>query len=268
MKIDTGTPDTFTPTLQVTDGSGFAKHGITHLSASSLNLWTNAPDVWVAGYLLKKRTAFGAAPKRGIVVEDAVAAMLAGTARDKAIAAAVAKFNKSFPGEDLATSKERDMIEPMTDLAFAELEQYGKPDFTEDGQHKIVLNCKFDGWSIPLWGFLDFVWPEQGLVIDLKTTGRMPSVMSAEHQLQRAIYAKAKGNSAVKFLYVTPKKAELKEDGDVAACLNRAKAHIARLDTFLRHCPDAEAAREIVPVSPGSFYWRGSEDLLHEIYGF
>ena len=26
---------------------GFTKHKIDHLSASSINLWTNAPDVWV-----------------------------------------------------------------------------------------------------------------------------------------------------------------------------------------------------------------------------
>jgi hypothetical protein len=58
--------------------NGFEKHGIKHLSASSINLWTNAPDVWVASYLFKKRTPMGAAAMRGICTEDAVANTLTG----------------------------------------------------------------------------------------------------------------------------------------------------------------------------------------------
>jgi len=90
--------------------------------------------------------------------------------------------------------------------------------------------------------------------------------MSSDHQLQRAIYAKAKGNMAVKFLYVSAKKAAWLEDGDVAETLARAKAQIARLEAFLRH-HDAEQARACVPVCPHSFFWKGAEDLRRKIYG-
>ena len=38
--------------------NGFEKHNIDHLSASSINLWANAPDVWVMQYLHGKRTPF------------------------------------------------------------------------------------------------------------------------------------------------------------------------------------------------------------------
>jgi hypothetical protein len=34
---------------QISDG--FIKHNIDHLSASSINLYANAPDVWVVSYL-------------------------------------------------------------------------------------------------------------------------------------------------------------------------------------------------------------------------
>jgi hypothetical protein len=34
---------------QISDG--FTKHNIDHLSASSINLYANAPDVWVVSYL-------------------------------------------------------------------------------------------------------------------------------------------------------------------------------------------------------------------------
>ena len=103
-------------------------------------------------------------------------------------------------------------------------------------------------------------------MIDLKTTGRIPSTMSAEHQLQRAIYAKAKGNMAVKFLYVSEKKTSMLEDGDPTELLAQAKVQISRMEAFLRHC-DKDTARAIVPVQPSSFYWQGAEDLRKEFYG-
>ena len=115
-------------------------------------------------------------------------------------------------------------------------------------------------------GFLDLVFPEAGLVIDLKTTGRCPSVMSAEHQLQRAIYQKAKGNQAVKFLYVTPKKTNLLEDGDPNELLGRAKKQITRMERFLKSGTRHDIAG-VIPVNPNTFYWNGAEHVREELYG-
>lgn len=248
------------------DGSGFARHGITHLSASSINLWKNAPDIWVAKYLHGMKSNFGPAPRRGQCIEDAVVATLSGDNFDNALKTALEKFDATFPkgGDDVV--KERDLIAPMAEQAISELRQYGTPEFEGDGQNKISIEARFDGWSIPVIGYLDLEYPSLGLVIDLKTTTRIPSAMTADHQLQRAIYACAKGNSAVKFLYVSAKKAALLEDGDVAANLAMAKVQIARLERFLAHC-DANTALEIVPHNPNNFYWRGDETARHEIFG-
>jgi len=113
--------------------NGFEKHGIKHLSASSINLWINAPDVWVASYLFGKRTPMGAAAMRGICTEDAVVASLTGEAdRDTALKAALEKFDKTFIVADEKITKERAMIEPCMDLALEALADYGKPEFTED----------------------------------------------------------------------------------------------------------------------------------------
>ncbi len=246
---------------------GFQKHGIDHLSASSINLWTNAPDVWVMQYLHGLRTPMGPAPWRGICVEDAVAHTLMGGSEAEAIQMAHDKFDKRFMLGDEATTKERNMIQPMIQQSVEELMEFGKPEFPEESkQEKISITAKGDGWSIPVIGFLDIVYPQHGLVIDLKTTGRVPSKMSAEHQLQRAIYQKAKGNMGVKFLYVSGKKSALLEDGDVNETLARAKKQIGRMEAFLRHC-DKETAKAIVPTNPASFYWRGSEQLYEEFYG-
>jgi hypothetical protein len=251
--------------------NGFEKHGLTHLSASSINLYANAPDVWVVSYLFGRKTPMGPAPWRGICVEDAVVQILMGDSETAAIDQALEKFDKRFPIGDDKTSAERRRIQPMTQLAIEELVEFGKPEFPEDEEHpqeQISITAKGKGWSIPVIGYLDLVYPQHGVVIDLKTTGRIPSTMSAEHQLQRAIYAKAKGkgNMSVRFLYVSEKKTSMLEDGDPTELLAQAKVQISRMEAFLRHC-DKETARAIVPVQPSSFYWQGAEDLRKEFYG-
>ena len=247
--------------------NGFDKHGIKHLSASSINLWTNAPDVWVAQYLFGKRGPMSAAAMRGICTEDAVVAVLQGKNADGALDAALEKFDQTFPIGDEKTTKERAMIQPCMELAVQELEQYGEPEFPEEGQEKISITAKTDDYEIPVIGYLDLVFPKHGVVIDLKTTGRCPSVMSAEHQLQRAIYQKAKGNQIVKFLYVTPKKTNLLEDGDPSEILRKTKTQITRMERFLRSGTRHDIAG-VIPVNPSTFYWNGAEGIREELYGF
>ena len=247
--------------------NGFEKHGIKHLSASSINLWTNAPDVWVAQYLFGRRGPMSAAAMRGICTEDAVVAVLQGKNADGALDQALEKFDQSFPIGDEKTTKERAMIQPCMELAVQELEQYGEPEFPEEGQEKISITAKTDDYEIPVIGYLDLVFPQHGVVIDLKTTGRCPSVMSAEHQLQRAIYQKAKGNQIVKFLYVTPKKTNLLEDGDPSEILRKTKTQITRMERFLRS-GNARDVASVIPVNPNTFYWNGAEDIREELYGF
>ena len=85
--------------------NGFEKHGIDHLSASSINLWANAPDVWVMQYLFGKRTGMGPAAWRGICSEDAVVDTLLGEDQEAAIAKALAKFDKRYLIGDEKTTK-------------------------------------------------------------------------------------------------------------------------------------------------------------------
>ena len=192
---------------------------------------------------------------RGICAEDVVSDTLTGTSFDDSLKAAHKKFDKQFPiALSPKITKERDMIEAVATICIDELKPFGEPEFPEDGgQHKVEIFCKHkDNWAIPIVGYLDFVFPRHGLVVDLKSTGRIPSVMSPEHQLQRAIYAKARGNSAVKFLYVSSKKASWLEDGDVVETLAKAKKQIIRMERFLTHVEDAATAAAIVPTNPHS----------------
>lgn len=246
---------------------GFARHNIDHLSASSINLWTNCPDLWVVQYLFGRKTPMGAAAWRGICVEDAVVETLMGGKETEAIDKAIAKFDQRFVIGDEKTTKERDVIKPMVQIALEELIEFGTPEFPEEGgQNKISITAKGDTWSIPVIGYVDLYYPQHGLVVDIKSTNRVPSTMSPEHVRQRSIYAKAMGNCAVKFVYISSKKAAWLEDGDVAETLADTKRQIARLERFLRHC-DRETARAITPSNKSSFYWQGAEDLYNEFYG-
>tara|TARA_R110001583_G_scaffold170535_3_gene323966 strand:+ start:94 stop:849 length:756 start_codon:yes stop_codon:yes gene_type:complete len=249
--------------------NGFEKHGIKHLSNSSISLWESNPAQWVMSYLLKEKRPSSAAMWRGIAVEDGVVVCLDGGTLTDAVAAALARFDKEITFADEKSEKERAGIAPMIELAVAELEQYGKPQFSIDGsQQRVSITCAGDGWKIPIIGFLDLVYPDHGLVVDLKTTMRMPSTMMQSHKRQRCIYQRCLGgNQQVKFLYVTPKKSGWLEDGDVDAELATVKAHCNRLERFLRVSDDPQYLASIVPIDPTHFYWSDCIDQRKDIFG-
>ena len=246
---------------------GFQAHGIKHSSISQINKWIGSPSVWVSEYLFKFRSPASPAMWRGIFTEQAVADTITGKMKiDEAIKNALKDFDGKTLFDDGSSAKERANIDPMTRLAVEALEPYGKPDFPEDGQHRVSMDAKGDGWKLEFMGFIDFKYPQHGLIVDLKTTLKMPSVMSIGHQRQRAFYQKSNGNTDVKFLYVTPKKCEFKDDGDVNELMAEIKTHLTRQEAFLR-LGDKELLRSIVPVDPDSFYWRGNEKVRKELFG-
>jgi len=246
---------------------GFKQHNINHSSISNLNKWIGSPSAWVAHYLYGRKGQPSPAMWRGIFTEQAVADILSGIDRSEALEKALADFDDKIDFDDGRAEKERAAIEPMTDLAVDELKQYGKPEFNEDGdQHKVSMKAKGEGWDVEFIGFLDFKFPDHGLIVDLKTTFRMPSIMPIGHQRQRAFYQKSNGNYEVKFLYTTPKKCEMKEDGDVNELMADIKAHLTRQEKFLR-LGDKDLLASIVPVEPDSFYWNGDTETRKELFG-
>lgn len=249
--------------------SGFEKHGVTHSSVSQINSWESNPALWVAEKLLGKKRGASAAMWRGIYVEEAAASVLLEEATiAEAVKRALEKFDDTIMLADEKTEKERAGIEPMIELAVGELKHLGKPEFSHDGsQQKVSVTCNGDGWKLPIIGFLDFVYPEKGLVVDLKTTMRLPSSMSVGHRRQRCFYQRAMGNQAVKFLYVTPKKSGWLDDGDVDEELEVIKAHLNRMERFLSVSDDPEYLASIIPVDPSHFFWGDCIDMRKEVFG-
>lgn len=251
--------------------NAFTQHGLTHLSPSSINLYVGDPSKWVAEKILGHRGPPGAAMARGSAIETGVVAVLMGDSIEDGTAKALAEFDKQaqFSGITGDVFKEREMIAPSIELGVDMLAQFGTPKFTNEGrQQKISINCRYGDAEhevIQLIGYLDLVYPEPQLIIDVKSTGRMPTEMSFAHQLQRAIYMRATGMDC-RFLYITPKKAEFRSDGDVDEILAQIKVIVGRMARFLA-LGDKETLRQVVPVSTDGFYWKGEEAKRRELFG-
>ena len=250
--------------------NGFEKHGIDHLSPSSINMYAECQGAWAARYIFNHKFSFGVAAQIGVLTEQVVQDVLLGAD----FAAALEAAKKEFRKKNALNTSEKDIkrindIEAMAHLALEELKQYGEPEFIHGlngvQQQKIEIMCNGGDWSIPVIGFTDFAYPKHGIIFDLKTTLRIPSVMSMAHRRQAAIYRAAKGNMGVKFLYCSPKKCSILEDENFDEALASFKAIAKRLEAFLR-AHDKEQIKEIAHVSDSSFYWNGSEKIRKELY--
>lgn len=252
--------------------NAFARHGIDHLSASSLNLFVAQPALWAASYLMKKRTAVGPAAHRGTAVECGVEAGLFDPAMpiEAAQEMALAKFHSlTRLSADPRIEKERECIAPSVQVALTELRQYGVPDKAEAGrQHKIEVTLP--GVPVPAIGYLDLLFPQHGMLVDLKTTARIPSEISDAHALQGAIYAAAKSNHQVRFAYVSAKKIAVYVLENATEHFSRAVRTAKAIERLLSLSDDSELLTRCFAPDLSSFYWgdASARALAHEIWGF
>jgi len=253
--------------------NGFEKHNIAYSSPSSLNMWASAPCAWVAKYLLGRKFKFSNAAKAGSLAEDAIVNVLANGWEEAAASdAATKEYNKFTALSATDADRKRGLaISGMVKNALSELKQYGEPEFGTDlvygkKQKKVELLCKGDNWQLPVIGYLDLYFPKENLVVDIKTSMKLPSYMSDEHMRQGAIYRAGMGNAPVKFLYVTGKGHKWHEVENPTPILSEVKEILNRQQRFLK-LGDPELLKSVVPVFSNSFYWSGDEALRKEVYG-
>lgn len=252
--------------------NSFIRHGITHLSASSVNLFIAQPALWCCSYLLKKRPAVGPAAHRGTSIEHGVEAGLFDPEMpvEECQKMALAKFHSlTRLSADPRIEKERETIAPSVAVALEELRQYGVPDKPEGGerQHKLVLNL--EGIPVPVWGFLDFEWPNHGIIVDLKSTSRIPSEISDPHARQGAIYTRAGSNVQTRMAYVSPKRIAVYVVEDVARHLSDFINAAQAIERLLSLSDDGEKLTRCFAPDLSSFYWgdASARALAHEIWG-
>lgn len=210
--------------------SPFERHGITHLSASSLNCYAEQPAFWALKYLHGYQDETGPAAWRGSAVEAGLDRWLFHRDLDEAIAVALASFEERAMGEaDDTTEKERNSITPMLEQACIYL-----ADRLEPIARQIKIEHWFDGIEVPLIGYVDYSWEDEDL--DLKTTHRMPTEIPGNHARQVGLYSVAR-HKPCNLLYVTTKKGEIRpvEDG---------RTHVKRLEWY------AHAVRRVLSIFP------------------
>lgn len=250
----------------------FETHGIKHLSASSVNLFIAAPAMWACSYLMKKRTPVGPAAHRGTSIETGVEAGLFDPEMPvtECQKLALAKFHTlTRLSGDARIEKERETIAPSVEIALAELRQYGLPAKAEDGQRQHKLMIELEGVGVPILGYLDFFFPDHGMIVDLKTTGRMPSEISDAHARQGAIYTRHGSNMEVRMAYVSSKKIAVYVVTDIARHLASFVQAAQAIERLLSLSDDSEKLTRCFAPDLSSFYWgdQSARNIAQEIWG-
>tara|TARA_B100000029_G_scaffold374614_1_gene368917 strand:+ start:629 stop:1414 length:786 start_codon:yes stop_codon:yes gene_type:complete len=239
---------------------------IKHFSHSSLDLARNDLGLWALRYLFKVYDPGNAAMERGKSVEHGCYVAHSGSEFDDPIEEAVREFNKNTAlgvnGE--ARDRERANI-PLMVQQYIDLFDGNLPTL-EGFQRRIEVEVP--GCPIPVIGYTDFDFEDA--VVDLKTTTRLPSAISAAHRRQGAIYSRASGNRGVDFIYLTPKKAaryqlENSDQDWLEVC---ETAH--RLLRFLDKFETREEVASVVIPNFDTFYWSSAStrETAREVFGY
>jgi PD-(D/E)XK nuclease superfamily len=234
----------------------FERHGIDHLSASSLNLWMANPREWAVRYLAKEGEEADPALWRGSAVEAGLACWLRDGSIEQAQAAAWENFEFNALGE---LSDEVDAERALTGLMLGQACAWTAPGVLAASQLRI--EHWFDRVPVPLVGYLDFAFTAD-IDIDLKTTRACPSRPRGNHIRQVALYRAARGRRGG-LLYVTDKKLAYFEvdDVDAQAALDDLQAAALSLTQFLTKVEDADDALACLPYNPDDFRTSGKSPI-------
>ncbi|MFH1157625.1 MAG: PD-(D/E)XK nuclease family protein [Pseudomonadota bacterium] len=255
----------------------FRHFGIEHLSASSLNLYAAEPALWVMERLLGIKSGGSAAMARGKAAE--VGVHLGLSQPYLSVEACIAQAEREYDREmalvpDPNREDERKNIAGYVTNGIQELRQYGIPTSYQD-----KVSIKLEGVPVPVIGFIDWRFDQHGLIVDLKTSERLPSGISEPHGRQGAIYANAHGNYDMRFAYVKPSPG--KKDGRAAVIygmsgddrtrhLDALRQIALRLHRFLSLSRDPKELAGLVCPNYESFYWSNPQTRKNgkDTFGF
>ena len=257
--------------------NGYERHGITHLSSSALNHFVAAPAHFVMQRLLNLRAPASAAAARGNAVERGVHLGLIhpDLPLDACIAEAEAAFDRAMVlNPDDRRASERANLPGYVTHALSELRGYGVPSAAQDR-----IEIRLDDVPVPVVGYIDWRFDDHGLIVDLKTSERLPSTISDAHGRQGAIYAKAHGNYGMRFAYTKPVAG--KKDGRAVVVYEMAaddvRRHLAalhqialRLGRFLSLSSDPHELAGLLVPDFEHFWWNHPIARSHGrcVYGF
>jgi hypothetical protein len=226
--------------------SSYVRH-----SPSALNLFAASPAMFVLERVLGHKQPVGAPAHRGTAVEEGVTVGLMDPAAslEACVAAAQTKFDTvSALSGDPRRADYRETIPAMVEMALKELRPYGIPSGCQG-----FVEWKPEGLKLPIVGYYDYEWSDHGILVDLKTTERMPSSVKIGHARQVALYAS--DNTDARLTYTTPKKSttyRLENKREHRAALHQLALNVER---FLSLSDDPAFYVGVTAPDLESFYW-------------
>jgi hypothetical protein len=241
----------------------FQRHGITHLSPSSLALYKQEPAFWCGRYLLGWKDEGGPKMWVGNAVEAGLHAFLHGHEVEACRQIARDNFEQKALGiRDDEHDAAREEVPLMLTQAITIMakDKDSKPLYQIKCQHFV------DGLEVPIVGFLDWAFPDG--ILDLKTTRALPSKPKADHAAQVGFYCKSRNVDSGSLLYVTTKKGALYNlsPEDIEKGYQSLIVAARAVQTLLRNAPTKQDAARTFAPDFESFYW--SEQTVKQAIDF
>lgn len=239
-----------------------------HFSASTCNLFQAEPALFVMEKIMGIRGSVGCAAHRGTAAERGIEAGLVNP--EKPVAECQELAMKEFDrlaalSTDPNRDKERDAVAGIVESGLTELRPYGRPSHC---QHKI--EWQHPDLPLPFIGFIDFMWQDHGIIVDLKSQLRLTSEIANNHARQVALYAGAQGdNYDGRVTYVTPKKAATYRVENMRQHVDALVRIAKAIDAFLSVAPTPDELKRLVVPDVDSFYYsdRTTRQKAFEIFG-
>ena len=231
-------------------------------SPSACNLFAASPAMFVLERIMGLKQPVGVPAHRGVAVEDGVAHALSkpvdggnieGVEAD-AIQIAFTKYDTlTAMSPDDRREKYRATIPEMVSQVIEELRHYGVPSKTQG-----FIEWRPEGLRLPIVGYYDFYWEDKGIVVDLKTTEKMPSSIKITHARQVSFYAMS-DNMDARLCYVTPKKCQTYQLENIREHREALLQIALRVERFLALSDDPQFFLDITAPDLDSFYWSGPQ---------
>lgn len=247
--------------------SACERYGLTRWSVSRLNKYQADMSLVILD-IKGVKGVVGVAADRGNSVEAGVAAGLAdpSLSLEACQELALKDFDRRivFNRSD-SVDKERAGVPRMVEQALKELRPYGVPTHL---QYKIEWT--HPELSLPFLGFADFFYEDHGVIVDLKSTFRMPSDATESHQRQVASYCLAiSDNLDGRVTYATPTKAATYQVTNMREHVDSLVNVAKRVERFLSISDDIDELSALVIPNYELFYYDAqTRAAAKEIFGF
>lgn len=242
------------------------------VSPSQLNTFLNCPAYWASTRLAGVFLPAGPAAARGIAIEAGLGAgLMSGADRESMTAMAHEQFDRKHVRRALnlggdPVAQQRAQIAPTIGNAWQVLKHYGSVSVPDDQGSQWAVTTSLPGdMGVTMRGFTDFVFPGAGVIVDLKTTSRVPNHITMAHQRQMAFYAMACPGYAVDVLYASPAQVRVfrMSPDQVQRGWRQCVATVHRMGQLLARVESIEDLCGMLVPNLDSVVWRGDQAQAH-----